>query len=108
MPAAVYDALASGDLRDAIARLRVTGIPAHVHATLDFRRVKQLTEAAFHFDLQPDVVRREAAGVVSAALGSLEDEFEGFLAQRALGADRDAVLREAKSLLAAASSGGSS
>ena len=34
--------------------------------------------------------------------GELEDEFEGFLSQRTLGADRDAVLREAKTLLAAA------
>ncbi|MEA3198972.1 MAG: repair protein SbcD/Mre11 [Thermoplasmata archaeon] len=104
-PGAVYDALGAADLQDAIARLRVTGIPAHVHATLDFRRVKQLTQGAFHFDLQPEIVRRENAGVVSAALGSLEDEFEGFLSQRTLGADRDAVLREAKALLASAAGG---
>jgi len=109
IPGALYERLASADLRDAIARLRVTGIPAHVHATLDFRRVKSLTEAAFHFDLQPDIIRREAQGVASAALGSLEDEFEGFLSRRTLqGDNRDALLAEAKTLLAEAAAGGSS
>jgi DNA repair exonuclease SbcCD nuclease subunit len=106
----VYGRLAEARLQDAIARLRVTGIPAHVHATLDFKRIKTLTEAAFHFDLQPEIVRRAASGVASAALGSLEDEFEGFLSQRTLqGDNRPQILALAKELLVeAAAQGGSS
>lgn len=101
--AELYARLEAATLEGAIARLRVTGIPAHVHTTLDFAKIKTLTQAAFHFDLAPELVRREAQGVASAALGSLEDEFEGFLGQRTLqGANRDAILAEAKALLASA------
>jgi hypothetical protein len=88
----------------AIARLRVTALPAHVYAALDFERVKKLTAGALHFDLQPEIVRATADGrQATPTLGALGDEFEAFLDQRALqGADRDGLAREARALLSEA------
>ena len=96
----LYARLASARLDGAIARLVVDGIPAHVYAALDHRRVKELTAAALHFELRPEILRREREGARSESIGELEAEFEAFLGERALtGADRDALLSAATTLL---------
>lgn len=84
----------------AIARLRVTGLPAHVYAALDHRRVKEATSAALHFELVPEIVRAGQMGLASESMGELSQEFGDFLAQRTLtGGDREALLAEATALL---------
>ena len=103
---ALYARLDEARLDGAIARLRVTGIPAHAYATLDFERIKRATASALHFDLRPEIVRGDATGATHGALGPLPDEFEAFLARRELGTgDRDALLDAAKALLREATSG---
>lgn len=104
---ALYAALASAPLEGAIARLRVDALPAHVYAALDFRRVKELTSAALHFELQPEILRREAQGGRTEAIGELAAEFEAFLADRPLtGSTRETLVATAKALLAGATQGG--
>lgn len=97
---ALYSRLALTPLEGAIARLRVEALPAHVYAALDFRRVKELTSAALHFELQPEILRRESEGVRAESIGELAAEFEAFLGQRALtGDNREALLTAATTLL---------
>ncbi|HET6405818.1 MAG TPA: exonuclease SbcCD subunit D [Candidatus Thermoplasmatota archaeon] len=99
IPAAIYARLAVPD--GAIARLRVTGLPAHVYAALDVRRIKDATAGALHFEFLPEIVRAQQQGLSSEhAVGELADEFGAFLAQRSLtGNDRDALLAAATTLL---------
>lgn len=101
--AELYARLQRGVPDGAIARFRVTALPAHVYATLDHRRVRALTANALHFDLQCEIVRKGAQGASSDAIGALADEFDAFMAKRAvLGVDRDALLAEGRRLLLAA------
>jgi len=100
IPAALYDRLAAATLRDSIARLRVTGLPAHVYSALDFRRVKEATAQALHFELVTEIVRAQALGATSESMGDLAQEFDAFLAQRALTGDRrEELLAAATTLL---------
>lgn len=100
IPGAVYDRLANARLDGAIARLRVTALPAHVLATLDHARIRNLTGGALHFDLQTDVLREDALGASAEALGELPEEFEVFLGRRALqNESRDALLALGRDLL---------
>jgi hypothetical protein len=97
---AIYERLATAQLAGAIARFRVEQLPAHVYATLDFRRIRALTADAMHFELQTEIVQKAAATLESESFGALADEFDAFLAKRVLlGADRDALLGAAKDLL---------
>jgi DNA repair exonuclease SbcCD nuclease subunit len=107
VPGAVYARLADAPLDGAIAKLKVLGVAPHVWAMLDFARVRKLTAAALHFELQPEIVRSDDAGAGAAAgatLGALPDEFEAFLAKRPVEADKDALLATAKALLREAES----
>ena len=100
---ALYERLAAARLEGAIARFRVEQLPAHVYATLDFRRIRHLTESAMHFELQTEIVQKEAAALEAETFGELADEFDAFLSKRALlGADRGALAATAKTLLRAA------
>lgn len=100
IPGALYDRLASAPLEGAIARLRVTGLPAHVHANLDYHKVRALTAAALHFDLQAEVVRQDAQGASAEAIGELSDEFAAFLSRRSLqNENREPLLDLAQQLL---------
>lgn len=106
IPGALWWALTQHDVTDAVARLRVTGLPAHVYATLDHERIKTLTAGALHFELVPEIVRANAEGMASETLGALPDEFAAFLSRRSLsGGERDELQAMAKSLLEAAASG---
>lgn len=101
--AALYERLASPAIEGAIARLKVEQLPAHVYAMLDFRRIRALTASAMHFELQTELVQKSAPDIEAESFGALADEFDGFLARRALvGADREALLATAKELLHAA------
>lgn len=104
MAPSLYRALKHTPFEAAIARLRVTGMPAHVHATLDFPRVREMIATALHFELQIDVVREDAPGASEGHIGQLTEEFDAFLAKKALGAgeDRDALLAAARELLLSA------
>lgn len=103
IPGALYARLADAPLEGAIARLRVTGLPAHIYATLDFARIKELAGSALHFELQPEIVREDSPGLATETIGELPDEFEAFLGRRSLqGDNRDAILATAKELLAKA------
>ena len=100
IPGAIYDRLAGADLAGAIARLRVTGLPAHVHASLDYHKVRALTAQALHFDLQAEVVRADAQGASAESIGELTDEFAAFLGRRSLqGDNREPLLNLAQELL---------
>lgn len=100
---ALYERLAGASIEGAIARLRVDQLPAHVYATLDFRRIRALTSAALHFELQTELVQKGAVALESESFGELADEFDAFLSKRALlGIDRDALSATAKDLLRAA------
>lgn len=100
IPGMLYDRLGAAHLDGAIARLRVTGIPAHVHANLDYHRLRMLTAAALHFDLQADVVRQDAQGASAEAIGELTDEFAAFLSRRSLqNESREPLLDLAQELL---------
>lgn len=104
----IYEALADARLEGAIARLRVSGLPAHVYAALDHGRIKQLASAALHFEFQPEIVREASQGASSGALGGLADEFGAYLEMRPLDGDdasREALLGHARRLLLAAESG---
>jgi DNA repair exonuclease SbcCD nuclease subunit len=95
--------LAEARLEGAIARLRVTGVPAHVYATLDLERVRRATAAALHFDLQVEVSSTGGSGAAAAPLRTLDEELEAFLSARPLqGADRDELLATAREILAEA------
>lgn len=97
---ALYACLEAAPLEGAIVRLRVDALPAHVYAALDFRRVKELTAKALHFELQPEIARQEAQGQRSEGIGDLAGEFEAYLSERALtGDDREELLAVATSLL---------
>jgi DNA repair exonuclease SbcCD nuclease subunit len=97
---ALYRALASRPLDESVARLRITGLPSHVYGALDFKRIREATARAMHFELQPEIVRAEAMGLASESLGELGAEFESFLAQRTLtGNDRADLLTTATQLL---------
>lgn len=96
----LYERLASAPLAGAIARFRVEQLPAHVYATLDFRRIRALTADAMHFELQTEIVQKAAAMLESESFGALADEFDAFLSKRALlGADREALVSTAQELL---------
>jgi DNA repair exonuclease SbcCD nuclease subunit len=100
IPGMLYDRLAGARLEGAIARLRVTGLPAHVHANLDYHKVRALTATALHFDLQADVVRQDAQGASAEAIGELSDEFAAFLGRRSLqNENREPLLNLAQQLL---------
>lgn len=106
IPGAIYARLAEAPLQDAIARLRITGLPAHVYATLDFERLKEYTKEALHFDLQTEIVRESLAGPASEALGALPDEFDAFVQQRTIeSGDRDTLRTLARTLLQEAAAG---
>ena len=106
MAGALYDRLAQVPLDGAIARLRVTGIPAHVHANLDYARLRKLTAAALHFDLQAEIVRADAQGPSAESIGELGDEFAAFLARRSLqNENRGPLLDAAQELLREATTG---
>ena len=92
IPGALYERIAEADLAGAIARLRVTGLPAHVHANLDYHRIRSLSAQALHFDLQAEVVREDAAGASVETIGELSDEFAAFLERRSLQGDNRAPL----------------
>lgn len=101
IPQALYERLEREVVADAIVRLRVTALPAHVYATLDFRRIRQASAQALHLELQTEIARRDAGGLQAEAIGALGDEFEGFMSRRALaGEDRDALVALGKTLLA--------
>lgn len=103
IPGALYGRLAEARLEGAIARLRVTGLPAHIYTTLDFSRIKQMTSGALHFELQPEIVREDSPGLATETIGELPDEFDAFLSRRSLqGDNRDALLAAGKALLAKA------
>lgn len=100
LPRELYARLERAPLAGAIARLRIDALPAHVYAALDFRKIKELTAAALHFELQPEILRRDAEGQRSETIGELAGEFEAYLSQRALtGDNRDALLVAANALL---------
>lgn len=97
---ALYERLAGAPARESIARIRVTGIPAHVYSSLDTRRIKELTMGALHFEVQYDIVRAQMQGVSAEGMGDLSDEFGSFLSQRALtSGDRETLLGAARTLL---------
>lgn len=104
MGPALFRAVKAMPFAGAIARLRVTGMLPQAHATLDFARLREMLAEALHFDLHIEVVRAEAQRAQSESIGPLVEEFDAFLAQRALagGEDRDALLAAAKELLEAA------
>jgi exonuclease SbcD len=73
------------DITEKIVRLKVTGIPADVYNSLDFRRIAELKSKAFHFDLRfekKEDKATEQAGQTS--IGKLSREFERFLGQVAV------------------------
>lgn len=105
MAGALYERLAETGLDGAIARLRVTGIPPHVHASLDHPRIRRLTAGALHFDLHADLLREGAQGAGGETIGELTDEFAAFLARRSLQNEgREPLLALAQELLRAATS----
>jgi DNA repair exonuclease SbcCD nuclease subunit len=98
IPGALHARLASADLEGAIVKLKVLGIPPHAYAMLDFARIRTLTAAALHFELQPEIARSSESGPTADALGPLADEVDAFLARRPT-EDRDALASLAKELL---------
>ncbi|MHB8604674.1 MAG: metallophosphoesterase family protein [Thermoplasmatota archaeon] len=105
---AVYRALADAPLSGAIARLNVTGIPPAVYATLDFARIRKLTEPAVHVALSFEIDRAGAGGAdaARASFGTLADEFRSFVATVPLPeASRPRVERAAVAFLAEAEAG---
>ena len=102
--AALWRSLKARAFDGAIARMRVTAMPAQVHATLDHARIREFVASAVHFDLHVEVKRAEELGQSEERIGELAEEFDAFLAKRALNAaeDREALLAAAKELLAAA------
>lgn len=100
MAPALLAALGARRLEGAIARLRVHALPAHVYSALDFRKVKDLTAGAMHFELQPEILRQEKVGLSTDSIGELPQEFEAFLGQRTLASgSREQLLAEATRLL---------
>lgn len=103
VPRALMERLASASLDGAIARLRVTGLRPHVYAMLDHAKIRQATAAALHFQLEPEVLREDAASAApQAPMGALADEFEAFLASTPIPTDRERVLATGRALLQAA------
>lgn len=101
----LYERLEKADMSDAVVRLRVTGLPSHVYSTLDFARIKKLTQAALHFDLKCEIVRQQTEGAEVGSIGELADEFDAYLNAEVIEHDRDEISRLGRELLMAALAG---
>ncbi|MDH4223781.1 MAG: hypothetical protein OEV55_09615, partial [candidate division Zixibacteria bacterium] len=68
------------DVNDKIVRLRINRIPAHVYNSINFRRLTELKNRAFHFDLKIDKKEEKDKGISSqTSIGKLNEEFGQFL-----------------------------
>lgn len=81
----------------AIVRLQVEGLDAAALRVLDAAAIRDAARQALHLDLRFAPVEEDHAAQSVPELGSVEAEFDAFLAARPLrGADRSAVAQQAK------------
>jgi len=83
----------SADLSGKIVRLVVRNVPRTLYVTVDFRRLRELTAGATHFEPKFEVVQdKVSVQPGSTTLSSLEEEFVTFLDHYPIGnVDKDAL-----------------
>ncbi|HVL88434.1 MAG TPA: exonuclease SbcCD subunit D [Candidatus Thermoplasmatota archaeon] len=101
----IVEAVEGCDPAGKIVRLRVRNLPSHVHAALDFARIRRAAASALHFQAHYERTHEAAGGDPQAApIGPLAEEFDRFVAAVPLaGLERERILARAKAALAGVS-----